>query len=59
MTPRKWSVSAEKRSLAAESEFREILWCEFGVNMSDEDIDRCVAVMKAKGTGDAPHPFFA
>lgn len=50
---------AEKRWLGNESEFRDILRDEFGLNMSDEDIDRCVAVMKAKGTGDAPHPFFA
>jgi N-hydroxyarylamine O-acetyltransferase len=49
---------AEKRWLGKESEFRDVLRDEFGLNMSDEDIDRCVAVMKAKGTGDAPHPFF-
>jgi N-hydroxyarylamine O-acetyltransferase len=50
---------ATKRWLAAESEFRDVLRGEFGLNISDEDIDRCVAVMNAKGTGDAPHPFFA
>lgn len=50
---------AEKRWLAADSEFRSVLQAEFGLDMSDEDIDRCVAVMKAKGTGDTPHPFFA
>jgi N-hydroxyarylamine O-acetyltransferase len=50
---------AEKRWLATDSQFRDVLRSEFGLNMPDEDIDRCVAVMKAKGTGDAPHPFFA
>ena len=50
---------AEKRWLATESEFRDVLRGEFGLNMSDQQIDACVAVMKAKGTGDAPHPFFA
>jgi N-hydroxyarylamine O-acetyltransferase len=50
---------AEKRWLAAESEFRDVLRSEFGLNMSDQQIDACVAVMKAKGMGDAPHPFFA
>jgi N-hydroxyarylamine O-acetyltransferase len=49
---------AEKRWLASEREFKDTLRGEFGLNMSDEDIARCIAVMKAKGTGDAPHPFF-
>lgn len=50
---------AEKRWLATESEFSNVLRGEFGLNISDQQIDECVAVMKAKGTGDAPHPFFA
>jgi N-hydroxyarylamine O-acetyltransferase len=50
---------AEKRWLASESEFKEVLCGEFELNMSDQEIEDCVAVMKAKGTGDAPHPFFA
>ncbi|MGV7213516.1 arylamine N-acetyltransferase family protein [Bradyrhizobium sp. UFLA05-112] len=50
---------AEKRWLASESEFKEVLRGEFGLDMSDQEIEDCVAVMKAKGTGDAPHPFFA
>src|SRR5499433_757671 len=50
---------AEKRWLASESEFKEVLRGEFGLNMSDQDIEDCVAVMKIKGTADAPHPFFA
>jgi N-hydroxyarylamine O-acetyltransferase len=50
---------AEKRWLATANEFRDVLRGEFGLNMSDQQIDKCVAVMKAKGTGDAPHPFFA
>ena len=32
---------------------------EFGLKLSDREIDQCVAIMKAKGTGDEPHPFFA
>jgi len=50
---------AEKRWLATEREFKDVLRGEFGLNISDQQIDECVAVMKAKGTGDAPHPFFA
>ena len=49
---------SEKRWLKAESEFGDVLRGEFGLNMSDQDIEGCIAVMKAKGTGDAPHPFF-
>jgi N-hydroxyarylamine O-acetyltransferase len=50
---------AEKRWLRSDDEYRDVLRGEFGLNMSDEDISQCVAVMKFKGTGDAPHPFFA
>ncbi|MGY3611143.1 MULTISPECIES: arylamine N-acetyltransferase family protein [unclassified Bradyrhizobium] len=50
---------AEKRWLVTEREFSDVLRGEFGLNMSDQQIEECVAVMKAKGTGDAPHPFFA
>ena len=59
VTVRDADGQAKKRWLATESEFRDILRGEFGLNMSNEDVDRCVSVMKAKGTGDAPHPFFA
>jgi N-hydroxyarylamine O-acetyltransferase len=50
---------SEKRWLTDEREFKDVLCGEFGLNMSDQEIDNCVSVMKAKGTGDAPHPFFA
>jgi N-hydroxyarylamine O-acetyltransferase len=50
---------AEKRWLTAEKEFRDVLRGEFGLNISDQEIAQCIAVMNAKGTGDAPHPFFA
>jgi N-hydroxyarylamine O-acetyltransferase len=36
-----------------------VLRGEFGLNLSDQQFEQCVAVMKTKGTGDAPHPFFA
>jgi N-hydroxyarylamine O-acetyltransferase len=50
---------AEKRWLTSEREFKDVLRGEFGLNMSDREIEDCVAIMKARGTGDAPHPFFA
>jgi N-hydroxyarylamine O-acetyltransferase len=59
VTVRDAEGQAEKRWLTTESEFRDVLRDEFGLNMSDQQIDKCVAVMNAKGTGDAPHPFFA
>ena len=49
---------SEKRWLKTENEFADVLRGEFGLNMSDQEIEGCIAVMKAKGTGDAPHPFF-
>jgi N-hydroxyarylamine O-acetyltransferase len=50
---------ADKRWLTSDCEYHDVLRGEFGLNISDREIDQCVAVMKAKGTGDAPHPFFA
>jgi N-hydroxyarylamine O-acetyltransferase len=50
---------AEKRWLKNESEYCDVLRGEFGLNLSEQEIEQCVAVMRSKGTGDAPHPFFA
>jgi N-hydroxyarylamine O-acetyltransferase len=52
-------LEGQLAGLATESEFGDVLRGEFGLNVSDQQIDECVAVTKAKGTGDAPHPFFA
>jgi len=50
---------ADKRWLQNDEEYHDVLRAEFGLNITDAEIDQCVAVMKTKGTGDAPHPFFA
>jgi N-hydroxyarylamine O-acetyltransferase len=50
---------SDKRWLEKDSDYHDVLRGEFGLNISDQDIDQCIAVMKAKGTGDAPHPFFS
>jgi N-hydroxyarylamine O-acetyltransferase len=50
---------ADKRWLANDRDYHDTLRGEFGLNMTDKEIDQCIAVMKAKGTGDAPHPFFS
>lgn len=59
VTVRDANGRAEKRWLENESEYSDVLRGEFGLNMSDQEINQCLAVMRAKGTGDAPHPFFA
>jgi N-hydroxyarylamine O-acetyltransferase len=59
VTVRDAEGNSEKRWLTTDTEFRNVLRGEFGLNISDPEIDECVAIMKAKGTGDAPHPFFA
>ncbi|AMN44066.1 arylamine N-acetyltransferase family protein [Rhodoplanes sp. Z2-YC6860] len=50
---------ADKRWLQSETEYRDVLRGEFGLNMTDAEIEQCITTMKTKGTGDAPHPFFA
>jgi N-hydroxyarylamine O-acetyltransferase len=47
------------RSLTKEHEYVDVLRRDFGLQMSGQEVGRCIATMKAKGTGDAPHPFFA
>jgi N-hydroxyarylamine O-acetyltransferase len=59
VTVRDADGNAEKRWLKSENEYCDVLRGEFGLNMSDEEIARCVAITEQKGTGDAPHPFFA
>ena len=49
---------SNKRWLKADSEYHDVLRGEFGLNLTHE-IDMCVSAIKSKGTGDAPHPFFA
>jgi N-hydroxyarylamine O-acetyltransferase len=50
---------ADKRWLDKDVDYLAVIREEFGLNLSDREIDRCIGIMKAKGTGDAPHPFFA
>lgn len=59
VTVRDAEGQADKRWLQNDEQYYDVLRDEFGLNMSDREIEQCVAVMKAKGTGDQPHPFFA
>jgi N-hydroxyarylamine O-acetyltransferase len=58
LTTRDADGTAQRRWLKNEGEFRDVLCGEFGLNLSDAEIRRCVEVMERKGTGDTPHPFF-
>ena len=59
VTVRHATGEAERRLLKDESEFRSVLRDEFGLNMSDDEIQKCIEVMERKGEKGAPHPFFA
>lgn len=59
VTARDAEGGSRRRYLTEDSEFRDVLVGQFGLNLSDEEIRQCVAIMNEKGTGDEPHPFFA
>ena len=59
LTVRHANGEAERRLLTDEAEFQTVLREEFGLNMSDDEIRTCIAVMERKGEKGAPHPFFA
>jgi N-hydroxyarylamine O-acetyltransferase len=59
ITVRDSNGRSEKRWLSSDDQYYDVLRGLFGLNMSDQEIDQCIAVMRLKGTGDAPHPFFA
>ena len=59
LTVRHATGEAERRLLKDEAEFRSVLRGEFGLNMSDDEIQTCISVMDRKGEKGAPHPFFA
>jgi hypothetical protein len=40
---------ADKRWLTTDIEYRDVLHGEFGLNISDQEIDQCLAIMRAKG----------
>ena len=59
VTVRHATGEAERRLLKDEAEYKSVLRDEFGLNMSDDEIRACIAVMGRKGEKGAPHPFFA
>jgi N-hydroxyarylamine O-acetyltransferase len=59
VTVRHANGETERRILASCEEFAAVLRDDFGLELSDEDIDAMLAVMNARGSRGAPHPFFA
>jgi N-hydroxyarylamine O-acetyltransferase len=59
LTIRQATGESERRLLRHEDEFRSVLREEFGLNMSDDEVQTCISVMERKGQKGAPHPFFA
>ena len=59
VTVRHASGEAERPFLKDEAEYRSVLRDEFGLNMSDEDIQACISVMEQRAAKAAPHPSFA
>ncbi len=58
VTTRNAEGGSHRRYLTKDSEFRDVLVDEFGLNLSNEEVRQCVAIMNKKGTGDNAHPFF-
>lgn len=59
VTVRHANGDASRRVLSSPAEFRSLLRDIFGLKLSDDEIDRCIAIMDARGQQGAPHPFFA
>jgi N-hydroxyarylamine O-acetyltransferase len=59
VTMRHATGESSRRELRDIADFTGVLREEFGLNMTDEEIAKCVDVMERKGEKGAPHPFFA
>ena len=51
--------SVERRTLTTEDEYRGVLRNEFGLDMTDDEITACLAIVEQRGTRGPPRPFFA
>ena len=49
----------ERRTLADESEYRDVLTDTFGLKLSADELATALDTVARKGTQGAPHPFFA
>lgn len=53
------SGEVDRRIVSDDHAFRDVLTKDFGIRLSDHDLEMAVANMKQRGTSGAPHPFFA
>jgi N-hydroxyarylamine O-acetyltransferase len=50
---------AERRTLQGADQYRSVLRDTFGLNVSDDELDRMLEIVEQRGAKGAPHPFFA
>jgi N-hydroxyarylamine O-acetyltransferase len=53
------SGEVDRRTISGVEEFRDVLTNEFGLSLSEFELQTAIAHMKQRGTLGAPHPFFA
>lgn len=53
------SGEVDRRTISGSQAFRDVLTNDFGIRLSDFDLQTAVANMEARGTSAAPHPSFA
>jgi len=53
------SGEVDRRIISGEQAFRDVLTKDFGLRLSDLELQTAIAHMNQRGAGGAPHPFFA
>jgi N-hydroxyarylamine O-acetyltransferase len=53
------SGDVDRRTLGSREEFCEVLTNDFGIRLSESELQKALANMELRGTHGAPHPFFA
>jgi hypothetical protein len=49
----------DRRTISGSQAFRDVLTKDFGIRLSDLDLQTAVRNMEQRGTSGAPHPSFA
>jgi N-hydroxyarylamine O-acetyltransferase len=53
------SGEVERRTLESKDEYRCVLRDQFGIALSEQDLETALANVEQRGTRGPPHPFFA